>query len=209
MCLFVSGYKSYLILRNRRNQLCRKKYFKQNRGFLLQQKLSSYGTSPKTRIFTAEELEKATDNFSQSRFLGQGGYGTICKGMLLDGSIVAIKRSKAIDESWIEQSINELVILSQINHRNIVELYGSYLETEVPLLVYELIPNKSLHHHIHKKDLQSSLSWENRFNIACQVAGAVAYIHSAASIPFFRRDIKSSNILLDDKYSAKMSDLGT
>lgn len=89
MCLLISGYKFYLILRKRRHQLCREKYFKQNGGFLLQQKLSSYGGSVKTKIFTAEELEKATENFSQSRFLDQGGYETVYKGMLLDGSIVA------------------------------------------------------------------------------------------------------------------------
>ena len=86
--------------------------FKQNGGFLLQEKFSSYGSSEKAKILTAEELQRAIDNYNKSRFLGQGGYGTVYKGMLPDGNIVAVKKSKAIDKSQIEQFINEVVILS-------------------------------------------------------------------------------------------------
>lgn len=196
-------------MKRRRYRLHKKKLFEQNGGFLLQQRLSSYGSSEKAKLFTAEELERATDNYNQSRFLGQGGYGTVYKGMLPDGSIVAVKRSKTIARSQIEQFINEVVILSQISHRNIVKLLGCCLETEFPLLVYEFISNGTLSHHIHEQDQESSLPWEHRFRTAGEVAGAVAYMHSAASFPIFHRDIKSSNILLDDKYSAKVSDFGT
>ena len=210
LCLFLLGYKLYQFLKKRKDRIHKEKLFKQNGGFLLQEKFSSCGSSEKAKIFTAEELQRATDNYNKSRFLGQGGYGTVYKGMLPDGNIVAVKKSKGIDKSQIEQFINEVVILSQINHRNIVKLLGCCLETEYPLLVYEFIPNGTLSQHIHwQKDLELSLSWENRIRIACEVAGAVAYMHGAASIPILRRDIKSSNILLDDKYAAKVSDFGT
>lgn len=176
---------------------------------MLQGKLSSLGNGEKAKLFTSEELQRATDNYNQSRFLGEGGYGTVYKGMLTDGSIVAIKKSRAIDRKQIEQFVNEVVILSQINHRNIVKLLGCCLETETPMLVYEFIPNGTLFHQIRNKDPESSLSWENRLSIASDVAEALAYMHSSASMPIFHRDIKSSNILLDEKYNAKVSDFGT
>ncbi|GAB2229115.1 hypothetical protein Droror1_Dr00023251, partial [Drosera rotundifolia] len=126
------------------------KHFEQNGGLLLQQQIvSNQGVVDETKVFTAEELEKATDNYNEDRILGQGGQGTVYKGMLADGRIVAIKRSKKIHESQVEQFINKLVILSQINHRYIVKLLGCCLETEVPLLVYEFVPNGTLFQHIH------------------------------------------------------------
>ncbi|KAI8028023.1 Wall-associated receptor kinase-like 1 [Camellia lanceoleosa] len=210
MLLLIAAWWLYKVMKKRIDMKRKEKFFKRNGGFLLQQQLSSTdGNVEKTKLFNSNELEKATDHYNEDRILGQGGQGTVYKGMLSDGRIVAVKKSKIVDEGKVEQFINEVVILSQINHRNIVMLLGCCLETEVPLLVYEFISNGTLFQHIHDPNVELPLLWEMRLRIATEVAGALSYLHYAASIPIYHRDIKSTNILLDDKYKAKVSDFGT
>ncbi|KAL0333182.1 UNVERIFIED_CONTAM: Wall-associated receptor kinase [Sesamum angustifolium] len=174
----------YFSIKRRELMKLRHKLFQQNGGFLLKQRLSSNesGMEP-AKIFSAEELEKATNYYADDRILGRGGYGTVYKGILRDPhQIVAIKKSRIMDQTQIEQFINEVIILTQVNHRNVVKLLGCCLETEVPLLVYEYVSNEA--------------------------AGALAYLHSAAAKPIIHRDVKSPNILLDEYYNAKISDFG-
>ncbi|KAF7849105.1 hypothetical protein BT93_L1246 [Corymbia citriodora subsp. variegata] len=205
---FSAGFL-YLGLKKRKLIRLKEQYFKQNGGLLLQQQLHERDrTTNATKIFSAEELEKATEHFDESKIVGRGGYGTVYKGILPNSTIVAIKKSKLVDESQIEQFINEVIVLSQINHRNVVKLLGCCLETEVPLLVYEFVNNGTLFDHIHNPNKSSKMSWETRLRIASETAEVLSYLHSSTSIPIIHRDIKSMNILLDANYTARVSDFG-
>ncbi|XBJ05219.1 hypothetical protein VPH35_024043 [Triticum aestivum] len=169
--------------KQRRAKNLRQKFFKKNHGLLLQQLISSN-----------------QDIAERMRIL-------MYKGILSDQRIVAIKKAKIVVQREIDQFINEVVILSQTNHRNVVKLFGCCLETEVPLLVYEFISNGTPSFHVHGQS-ENPLSWKDRMRIALETARAIAYLHSAASISVYHRDIKCANILLTDTLTSKVSDFG-
>ncbi|GMN45950.1 hypothetical protein TIFTF001_015141 [Ficus carica] len=203
--------ESARIVKNTSNMIRKKKFFKRNGGQLLEQQFDSGEADvEETKLFESEELEKATDGFKIDRVLGQGGQDTDYKGMLRDGNIVAVKKSKIVDESRVEEFINEVVNLSKVNHRNVVKLLGCCLQTEDPLLVYEYVPNGTLYQYIYdEQEEKFPLTWEIRLRIATEIAGAITHLHSSATLSTYRRDITSKNILLDGKYRAKLADIGT
>ncbi|CAI9265950.1 unnamed protein product [Lactuca saligna] len=217
LVLLAISYASYKVINEAIAKRRRMRYFKRNGGQLLEQQEKSDPSSiGKTMLFSLRELEKATDCFSEKRILGMGGQGTVYKGMLLDGRTVAVKKSERVVESQKEklinkQFINEVVILSQVIHPNVVKLLGCCLETKVPLLVSEFVSNGTLYDRIHKEANEFPLSLKMRIQIATEVARALAHLHSGSgtSIPIYHRDVKTSNILLDDNNMAKISDFGT
>ncbi|KAG6721369.1 hypothetical protein I3842_03G108700 [Carya illinoinensis] len=207
--LLIGGWRSYKVIKKWRRMKQKEKFFRRNGGLLLQQQLSmTEANVENTKLFNWKELEMATNLFHVNRILGQGGQGTVYKGMLADGRTVAIKKSKVMDEGKLQEFINEVVILSRINHRNVVKLLGCCLEIEVPLLVYEFVPNGTLSQYLSDQNEEFPLTWDMRLRIATEVAGALFYLHSVASSPIYHRDIKSANILLDGKYIAKVADFG-
>ncbi|ONK71333.1 uncharacterized protein A4U43_C04F7400 [Asparagus officinalis] len=163
-------------------------------------------------VVSVQILRNVTKNFSSDQELGRGGFGVVYKGELHDGTQIAVKRmesgvlsSKAFDEFQAE-----IAVLSKVRHRNLVSLLGFSADGSEKLLVYEYMPKGALSKHLfHWKEANvDPLSWKRRLNIALDVARAMEYLHSLAHQSFIHRDLKSSNILLDDDYRAKVSDFG-
>ncbi|KAJ3680199.1 hypothetical protein LUZ60_016477 [Juncus effusus] len=199
---------SFTHVANARRKLAkiREKYFQQYGGrMLLEEMKSKHGQN--FTIFTEEELNKATNNFDKNNMIGQGGNGTVYKGTLENNGFVAIKKCKTMDERQKKEFGKEMLILSQINHKNIVKIRGCCLELEIPILVYEFISNGTLSDLIHAKSV-SRISLKTRLRIAQEAAEALAYLHSWASPPIVHRDVKTPNILLDENFMAKVSDFG-
>ncbi len=168
------------------------------------------GESSIATLFSLKELVKATNGFASDQKLGVGGFGTVYKGTLESGLTVAVKRTNKVNTIGAQQFLNEVVVLSQVNHRNLVRLHGCCLETEVPMLVYEYVPNGNLSQHLRgeKTSELGHLTWPKRMQIAIETAEAITYLHSEANPPIYHRDVKSANILLDNKYGVKVSDFG-
>ncbi|KAL6655396.1 hypothetical protein ACP70R_006222 [Stipagrostis hirtigluma subsp. patula] len=197
---------TYLIQERRKLHRIRQKYFRQHGGLLLFEEMKSQQGIP-FKIFSEEELQQATNKFDERQVLGHGGHGKVYKGVLKSNVEAAVKRCMTIDEQQKKEFGKELLILSQINHKNIVKLLGCCLEVEVPMLVYEFIPNGTLFHLIHGNHSRH-ISLATRLRIAYESADALAYLHSCASPPILHGDVKSTNILLDGDYTAKVSDFG-
>ncbi|CAH1451198.1 unnamed protein product [Lactuca virosa] len=161
------------------------------------------------QVFSYEELEVATDNFNNSRELGDGGFGAVYYGKLIDGREVAVKRLYENNFKRVEQFMNEVEILTKLNHENLVKLYGcSSKHSKELLLVYEYIQNGTVADHLHGKlstSTSTPISWPLRLNIAIETAEALAYLHKSDVI---HRDVKTTNILLDKTFKVKVADFG-
>ncbi|QCD77999.1 Protein kinase [Vigna unguiculata] len=172
----------------------------------------------RTESFSLRELATATDNFSMYNKIGAGSFGSVYKGTLGDGREVAIKRgdTSTVKKKFQEKETafdSELAMLSRLHHKHLVRLIGFCEENEERLLVYEYMSNGSLYDHLHDKsntEKSSSIlnSWKMRIKVALGAARGIEYIHNYAVPPIIHRDIKSSNILLDSNWNARVSDFG-
>ncbi|KAL5201935.1 hypothetical protein ABZP36_012887 [Zizania latifolia] len=159
------------------------------------------------RCFAYEEMAAATNNFDLSAQVGQGGYGIVYKGIIADGTIVAIKRAHEDSLQGSREFCTEIELLSRLHHRNLVALVGYCDEENEQMLVYEFMPNGTLRDNLSAKP-KRPLSFGLRLHIALGASKGILYLHTEADPPIFHRDVKASNILLDSKFVAKVADFG-
>ncbi|KAA8529840.1 hypothetical protein F0562_034391 [Nyssa sinensis] len=163
-------------------------------------------------VISIQVLKNVTNNFSEENILGRGGFGTVYKGELHDGTKIAVKRmeSGVVSEKGLDEFKSEIAVLTKVRHRHLVALLGYCLDGNERLLVYEYMPQGTLSSHLFnwKQEVLKPLEWTKRLTIALDVARGVEYLHSLAHQSFIHRDLKPSNILLGDDMRAKVADFG-
>ncbi|WVZ87139.1 hypothetical protein U9M48_033827 [Paspalum notatum var. saurae] len=181
--------------------------WRQKRRKLSLEQQELYSIVGRPNVFSYGELRTATENFSSSNLLGEGGYGSVYKGKLTDGRVVAVKQLSEASHQGKKQFAAEIETISRVQHRNLVKLYGCCLEGNNPLLVYEYLENGSLDKVLFGSG-KLNLDWTTRFEICLGIARGLAYLHEESSIRVVHRDIKASNVLLDANLNPKISDFG-
>ncbi|XP_014491986.1 cold-responsive protein kinase 1 [Vigna radiata var. radiata] len=162
------------------------------------------------RIFTYKELRVASDNFSQANKIGQGGFGSVYKGLLKDGKLAAIKVLSAESTQGVKEFMTEINVISEIEHENLVKLYGCCVEGNNRILVYNYLENNSLSQTLLGSGHSSNIffDWKTRSRICIGIARGLSYLHEEVRPHIVHRDIKASNILLDKNLTPKISDFG-
>jgi hypothetical protein len=163
-------------------------------------------------VISIQVLRNVTNNFSEDNILGRGGFGTVYKGELHDGTKIAVKRMEAgvMGNKGLNEFKSEISVLTKVRHRNLVSLLGYCLDGNERILVYEYMPQGPLSQHLFEwsENNLRPLEWKKRLSIALDVARGVEYLHSLAQQTFIHRDLKPSNILLGDDMKAKVADFG-
>ncbi|KAB2060435.1 hypothetical protein ES319_A10G016900v1 [Gossypium barbadense] len=165
-------------------------------------------TAQEFPFFDLATIRVATDDFSDSNKLGQGGFGTVYKGVLPNGKEVAIKRLSRKSWQGLEELKNEVILIAKLQHRNLVRLLGCGIEGDEKLLIYELMPNKSLDFFIFDPEKRSQIDWKTWFDIITGISRGLLYLHEDSRLKIIHRDLKPSNVLLDQDMVAKISDFG-
>nr|AAA62232.1 S-receptor kinase [Brassica napus] len=159
-------------------------------------------------LIELETVVKATENFSNCNKLGQGGFGIVYKGRLLDGQEIAVKRLSKTSVQGTDEFMNEVTLIARLQHINLVQIIGCCIEADEKMLVYEYLENLSLDSYLFGKTRRSKLNWKERFDIINGVARGLLYLHQDSRFRIIHRDLKVSNILLDKNMTPKISDFG-
>ncbi|GMN50293.1 hypothetical protein TIFTF001_019448 [Ficus carica] len=160
------------------------------------------------KLFSLTSIMEATDDFSIENKLGQGGFSPVFKGKLAEGKEIAVKRLMRSSGQGLHEFKNELVLISKLQHKNLVRLLGCCVKGDEKMLVYEYMPNKSLDFYIFHPTRRELLDWKKRFNIIKGIAQGLLYLHKFSRVPIIHRDLKPGNILLDLDMNPKISDFG-
>ncbi|GLJ29198.1 hypothetical protein SUGI_0575890 [Cryptomeria japonica] len=161
------------------------------------------------RRYKLEDLKAGTNNFSETLKLGQGGFGGVYKGVIGEANeVVAVKRISQGSRQGLKEFISEISVVSRVRHRNLVQLLGWCHEKGELLLVYEYMSNRSLDKHLFIKGDIPPLQWSHRYRIALEIASGLLYLHEERAHCIVHRDVKSSNVMLDCDFNAKLGDFG-
>ncbi|WRX33613.1 S-locus glycoprotein domain - like 10 [Theobroma cacao] len=160
------------------------------------------------KLFSFSQIVDATDNFSFANKLGEGGFGPVYKGTLLDGQPIAVKRLARNSGQGLEEFMNEITLIAELQHMNLVKLLGCCIQEEEKMLVYEYLSNKSLDTFLFDPTKGKLLDWKKRIAIVEGVAQGLLYLHKYSRLRVIHRDLKASNILLDNDMNPKISDFG-
>ncbi|XP_027937068.1 cysteine-rich receptor-like protein kinase 25 isoform X2 [Vigna unguiculata] len=158
--------------------------------------------------FDLATVEAVTNRFSDENKIGHGGFGVVYKGVLPNGHEIAVKRLSATSLQGAIEFRNEASLVAKLQHRNLVRLLGFCLEGQEKILIYEYIPNKSLDHFLFDPVKQRELDWSKRYKIIVGIARGILYLHEDSQLRIIHRDLKASNVLLDENMNPKISDFG-